>query len=150
MNSKKIAFILLIISVPLIILILWPSDTARIRKLIKRGADGFEAINIEEIMSCVSYTYQDEYGMSYLIIQKGIERFLKQLDKIKIEYEDLEIVVNDRTATADLDVRVIGTRGEHTQYVAGDFDTPLHMTFTLEKERMKWLVVRTSGLPRYH
>jgi len=150
LSKKSIAFIVLLIVVPVSLFLLWPSDKARIRKLIKKGAAGFEQKNIEEVMACVSYTYQDEYGMTYLLIQKGVERFLNRLDRIKIEYEHLEINVDGRIATADLDVRVIGTRGEHTQYVLGDFDTPQHIIFTLEKERLRWLVVGTQGLPKYY
>lgn len=150
MSKKGIAIIVLLIAVPIIIFFIWPSETARIRKMIKKGAAGFEEKNIEEVMACVSYTYQDEYGMTYLLIQKGVERLFKQLDKMKIEYKNLEITVDKKTATANLDIRVIGTRGEHTQYVLGDFDTPLHISFTLGKERMKWLVVGTEGLPKYY
>lgn len=150
MSKKNIAIILFLIVVAVTVFFLWPSDVTRIRKVIKRGTTGFEQKNIEEIMACVSFTYHDEYGMSYLLIKKGVERFLKQLDRIKIEYENLEINVGEKIATAELDVWVIGRRGEHTQYVIGDFDTPLHITFTLGKERMKWLVVGTQGLPKYY
>jgi len=150
LSKKSIAFILLVIVVAVSLFLLWPSDKARIRKLIKKGAAGFEQKNIEEVMACVSYTYQDEYGMTYLLIQKGFRRFLNQLDRVKIEYEHLEINVDGRIATAALDVRVIGTREEHTQYVIGDFDNPLYITFTLEKERMKWLITGTQGLPKYY
>lgn len=69
------------------------------------------------------------------------------MSDIKIEYENLNIKVNEKTATADMDVRIIATIGNDTGYIFGDLPKPVHLKFTLEKERTKWLVTKTEGLP---
>lgn len=71
----------------------------------------------------------------------------KQMSDIKVEYENLETKVNDKVATADMDVRIIATIGNDTGYIFGDLPKPVHLKFTLEKERTKWLVMKTEGLP---
>jgi hypothetical protein len=45
-----------------------------------------------------------------------------------------------------MDIRVVATAGTETGYVVGDVKTPVHLSFTLEKERMKWLIVRAEGI----
>jgi hypothetical protein len=66
---------------------------------------------------------------------------------IKIEYENLEIKINDKNATADTDLRIVATVGNNTGYIMGDLAKPAHLRFILEKERGKWLVTKTEGLP---
>ena len=76
-----------------------------------------------------------------------MKSFFKRMNDIKIEYENLGIKVKDRTAAAEMDVRIITTIGNETGYILGDMPHPAHLKFTLEKERTKWLVTKTEGLP---
>jgi len=85
-------------------------------------------------------------GLPNLFIKKGVENVLKQMDGIKIEYEIKNITVKGRAATADLDLRGIASY-EDTGYSLGGAAKPVHMKFLLEKERAKWLVIKTEGLP---
>ena len=62
------------------------------------------------------------------------------------QYENLKIDVKDNSAFAELDVRVIATTNNQTGYIIGDIESPVHIKFTLDKERAKWLVVKTEGL----
>ena len=98
-------------------------------------------------MSRVSFNYTDDKGLAYITIKQGMERVFQQMSGIKIDYEIKNITIKDRTATADLDIRVIASSGQDTGYVAGDAEKPANMKFFLEKERAKWLVNRTEGLP---
>jgi hypothetical protein len=98
-------------------------------------------------MSKVSFNYTDDHGLTYLFIKKEMENFLKQMDGIKIEYEIKTITIKDRTAAADLDIRVIASYGQDAGYAVGDAATPAHVKFFLEKERAKWLVIKNEGLP---
>ncbi len=98
-------------------------------------------------MSKVSYNYRDEYGLTYLYIKKSMKSLFQQMSDIRIEYENLEIQVKDKTATADMDVRIIATIGSETGYILGDLPKPVHIKFTLEKERANWLVTKTEGFP---
>ena len=74
-------------------------------------------------------------------------RVFQQMSGIKIDYEIKNITIKDITATADLDIRVIASYGQDTGYAVGNAATPAHMKFFLEKERAKWLVIKTEGLP---
>jgi hypothetical protein len=147
MSRKTIIFLIILILAPVIIYFLWPSDENRIRKLFREGAEAIEQEKIDEIMARVSFNYTDEYGLTYLYVKEVMTRVFQRMDGIKIEYEITGIEIKDTRATAELDIRVIASQGSDTGYAVGDAARPVHMTFTLDKERTAWLVIRTEGLP---
>ena len=147
MSRKSLILIFTLFVLTTIIYLLWPSDESRIRKLFREGSKAIEKEDLDVVMSRVSYNYRDEYGMTYLYIKESMKSVFKQMSDIKVEYENLKIKINDKTATADMDVRIIATIGNNTGYILGDLPKPVHLRFTLEKERVKWLVTKTEGLP---
>jgi hypothetical protein len=147
LSKKSIALLVLIILIPITIYFLWPSDESRIKKLFKEGSKAIEKEDLDTVMSKVSFNYSDEYGLTYLYLKESIKSVFKQMSDIKVEYENLNIKVNDKIAKADMDVRIIATIGNETGYIFGDLPKPVHLKFTLEKERTKWLVAKTEGLP---
>jgi hypothetical protein len=146
-TKKTIAFLLIIIVTPLIIYLIWPSDESRIRKLFQEGSRAVEKEDLETVMSKVSFNYRDEYGLTYLYLKELMKSVFKQTKDINIEYDNVKITVRDDTATADMDVLILATMGNNTGYILGDLSEPAHLTFNLEKERTKWLVTKTEGLP---
>lgn len=148
MNKKSIALLILVIIIPVLIYLLWPSDESRIKKLFKEGSQTIEKEDLDGVMSKISFNYHDEYGMNYLYIKESMKSVFQQMNDIKIEYENLKIKIDKKTAAADMDVRILATIGNDTGYIFGDLAKPVHLTFTLEKERAKWLVTKTEGLPR--
>ena len=149
MNKKIIGFLLLIAAGIMIYIFFFPSDESRIKKLFREGSLAIEKEDIDAVMSKVSYNYRDEYGLTYLYIRESMKSVFQRLKDIKVEYENLKIVVHDKTAEADMDVRIVATIGNETGYIFGDMPDPVHLRFTLEKERTKWLVTKTDGLPFY-
>jgi len=147
MSKKSIMLLSLVIVFPVILYFLWPSDESRIKKLFKEGSEAIEKKDIDASMSKISYNYTDGYGLTYLLIKESMKSVFQRMNNIKIEYEDLNIKVDDEKATADMDVRIIATVGNDTGYILGDLPKPAHLRFTLEKERTKWLVTKTEGLP---
>jgi hypothetical protein len=147
LSKKTIALLFLFILTPIILYLLWPSDESRIKKLFKEGSRAIEKEDLDAVMSKVSFNYSDEYGLTYLYLKESMKSVFNRMSDIKIEYENLNIKVNEKTATADMDVRIIATIGKDTGYIFGDLPKPVHLKFTLEKERIKWLVTKTEGLP---
>ena len=147
MSKKTVISLAILILAPLIIYFLWPSDENRIKKLFREGAHAIEQEKIDDVMSWVSFNYTDDKGLAYITIKEGMARVFQQMSGMKIDYEIKNITIKDRTATADLDIRVIASYGEDTGYAVGDAAKPAHMKFFLEKERAKWLVNKTEGLP---
>jgi hypothetical protein len=147
MSRKTIAFLVFLFAAPVLIYLLWPSDESMIRKLFREGAKAAEEKKVDDIMSKVSFNYSDEHGLTYLYLKEGVGRIFRELDSINVEYEIKGIEVRDDNATAEVDLRVIAGRGQDAGYVAGNAASPLHVKFFLEKERTKWLVVKTEGLP---
>jgi len=147
MSRKSLIILALIILGPVIVYFLWPSDESRIRKLFRGGAKAIEQEKIDEVMAAVSFNYTDEYGLTYLYIKKGMMRVFERMESIKVEYEITRLEIKDAGAAAELDIRVIASEGNDTGYAVGDAARPVHMKFTLEKQRTTWLVIRTEGLP---
>jgi len=147
LSRKSLILLFIVFTLSLIIYLSWPSDESRIKKLFKEGSKAIEKEELDAVMSKVSFNYRDEYGMTYLYIKELMKSVFQRMDDIKIEYENLSIKVNNKVATADMDVRIIATMGNDTGYILGDLDKPAHLKFTLEKERVKWLVIKTVGLP---
>jgi len=147
LSKKSIALLVLIILIPITIYFLWLTDESRIKKLFKEGSQAIEKKDIDGVMSKVSFNYRDEYGLTYLYIKEYMKRFFHQVSDVKIEYENLKITISDKSATADMDVRVIATIGNDTGYILGDLPRPVHVRFILEKEKVKWLILKTEGLP---
>jgi hypothetical protein len=148
LSRKTIILFFLLIGAPVIIYFLWPSDESRIQKLFRNGARAMEKRDLDIVMSKVSFNYRDEHGMSYLAIREMMKSVFQRTDHIKINYENLKINVKaDKTATADMDVRIIAMIATDRGYILGDSTNPVHLQFTLGKERTKWLVTGTDGLP---
>ena len=148
MNKKTISLLFFLMAAPVIIFFLLPSDESRIKKLFKEGAAAIEKEDLDAVMSGVSFNYHDENGLSYLSAKELLKSVFQRMDYINAEYEDLRVTVKkDKTATADMDVRIVETIGTDTGYIMGDLSNPVHLTFTLQKERTKWLVTKTEGLP---
>jgi hypothetical protein len=147
MSRKTIILLLILFILPVVIYFLWPSDEARIKKLFREGSKAIEKKELDVVMSKVSFNYTDEYGFNYLYIKESMKRVFQQMGDLDTEYENLTITVADKAAKAEMDVRVVATIGNERGYILGDLPNPVHLTFSLEKERMKWLVTRTEGMP---
>ena len=111
MSKKSVILLFLLIISPALIYFLWPSDEARIKKLIKEGAEAIEKKEIDKVMAKVSFNYQDEKGLTYILIKQILGSQFKALSGIKIEYENLKIEVKEKLATAEFDLLVIATIG---------------------------------------
>lgn len=145
MNKKLIIIFLLFLIPAFALYLLWPSDESRIKKLFKEGAGSIESRDLDGVMSKISFNYRDEHGMTYLFIRETLGKEFKTLSGIHVEYEDLKIRISEDSGIVELNIRVVATIGNETGYIIGDVRTPLHLKFTLEKERMKWLIVRAEG-----
>ncbi len=146
MNRKLTGAALLLLVGLLALYLLWPTDESRIRKLFKEGARAVESRDLDGVMAEVSFNYRDEYGMTYLYLKETLKREFQRLSDISVESGAPKIQVGEDRATAELDVRVIATEGNETGYFIGDARAPLHLRFTLEKERAKWQIVKTEKL----
>jgi hypothetical protein len=148
MRKKKSLLIFhIVFALAFLAYLLWPTDESRIKKVFKEGAEAIEREDLDAVMSKVSFNYRDDYGLTFLSMKESMQSVFKRMSDIKVTRENLTIKINDKTATGDLDVRIIATVGNNTGYVMGDLRKPAHLKFTLEKEKMKWLITKTEGLP---
>ena len=146
MSNRSKALIALLVLSALVVYLVWPTDESRIKKLFREGAKAVEAKKVDDIMSKVSYNYRDDHGLSYLVLRQNLGSVLARMSNISVEYEIRKLDIKDRSAAAEVEIRVIATFDKDTGYVLGDAARPVKALVTLEKERTKWLVSRTEGL----
>lgn len=128
---------------------LWPSDEARIERLVKETAKAVQEEDLPAVMSGVSFNYRDDYGMSYLLVKKALEERFRRFSDIVVEYEGLSIAVKGDKAVATLGLRVIASLGASRGYYLGDIREPVRLRLDLEKgPSRKWLVTKATWGPR--
>jgi hypothetical protein len=150
MSKKSVVLLMLLIIMPVVIYFIWPSDENRIKKLFREGSKAVEAEKIEDVMSKISFNYTDDHGLTYLFIKDGMEKAFRELSSVQVEYEIKDIRIKDEDAVAELDIRVIASSGKDAGYILGDAARPARIKFQLEKERTKWLVMKTEGFQIYY
>ena len=143
MSRKTVIIIVLLFSVPLAVYLLMPSDTKRIKKLIKEGKDAIVSKDLEKTMGPVSYNYRDRYGFTYLYIKETLKSLFARTDVFDIDLKGIKVDVNDDRAEARFLVKVAGLHGDKKVYILGTEDLHESVVFTLEKKRMRWKVVET-------
>lgn len=152
-NWKQAVAILLLIVAPVGVYLLWPSDEARIRKLVLNEAQAIETEDIQAVMKGISYNYSDDKGLSYLLIKRLLEREFQRLNNIKVSYSDLLIEVrDDDTAIAVMDLHVTsedtgGTNNESPRYMLGGSENPAVLNLALRKEGTGKWIIRSSSWP---
>ncbi len=145
MNRKTAIILLLLLSIPLAIYLLMPSDAKRIRKLVGEGREAAIQKDLSGVMSLVSYNYRDRYGFSYLYLKETLKRIFKDYDSIEIDLKRLRVDVDskDGKARAKFLLKAVGIKNGNREYILGSEEVYETVFLTLKKERMKWRVVET-------
>ncbi|MBI5043894.1 MAG: hypothetical protein HZC10_08760 [Nitrospirae bacterium] len=145
-----ILFILIIAVSGIIIKFLLVSEKSRILKVINEGKDAIEAEDVEKCMSYVSLQYADDYGLRYLIVKRILIDVFKEFDGFKVLLDNVEIEVKEDKAVATFDLRIIVTLHNQPGYLVGTTDKPAKAKVYFIKERLKWQVVKVSGIKMPH
>lgn len=143
-----IIILIIIVIAAIVIKFLLVSEKSRILKVINEGRAAIEAEDIEKSMSHVSLQYSDDYGIKYLIVKRILIDVFKEFDGFKVLLDNVEIEVNKKegTAAAAFDLRVIVTLHNQPGYLVGSTDSPAKIKMYFIKERLKWQVVKVSGI----
>ena len=150
--NKKLFYViiaLIIIAIAAIIVkFLLVSEKNRILKVINEGRTAVEAEDVDKCMSYISLQYSDDYGLKYLIVKRILTDVFKEFDGFKVMLDDVEIEVNkkEKTAVAAFDLRIIVTLHNQPGYLVGSTDSPAKIKMYFIKERLKWQVVKVSGI----
>ncbi|GAB4390550.1 MAG: hypothetical protein Kow0025_23330 [Thermodesulfovibrionales bacterium] len=128
--------------------LLRPGDASRIRALIREAASAVEREDAGGVMAAISFGFRDERGRGYLELRKALEDRFRRYSDIVVEYEGLEVAVEDGRATATMGLRVIATLGGTRGYYLGDIREPVRLRLALEKGPTgKWLISGAAWTP---
>ena len=150
--NRKLFYViitLIIIAIAAIIIkFLFVSEKSRILKVINEGRAAVEAEDVDKCMSYISLQYSDDYGLKYLIVKRILTDVFKEFDGFKVMLDDVEIEVNnkEKTAVAAFDLRIIVTLHNQPGYLVGTTDSPAKIKMYFIKERLKWQVVKVTGI----
>lgn len=144
--KKTYLYLLLFLIVSAAVFVLYPTDEKRIKRVIAGSEDALIKKDFDGLFEYISYNYKDDYGSSYLILKKRMQIVFKRLNDIEIEKNLLKITVQDKTAEAELNVKVIATEGATREYIIGDSVTWQGIKVYFEKSPYKWKIVKVAGL----
>ena len=133
---------ILIVSAVIIAIVIFPSDKARIQKVIMTSEEAVMNEDVQAVMEHVSFNYGDAYGGSYLTLKKRIERLFNTYDDLEVISDIVEIIVNEDKAVADLKVSLIVSSGTERGYLIGDAGSHSKIKIDLEKEKFGWMIKR--------
>lgn len=145
-RRKRYLFPLLFFIIAALIFVLYPTDEKRIKRVIAGSEEALSKEDIDGLFEYISYNYRDEYGNSYLILKKRMEIVFKRLNDIETERNLLRITVQEKSAEAELNVRVIASEGAAREYIIGDSVTWQGIKVYFEKSPYKWKIVKVAGL----
>ncbi|MBI5180190.1 MAG: hypothetical protein HZA05_02155 [Nitrospirae bacterium] len=141
-----IIILIIIVIAAAIIKFILVSEKTRILKIINEGRAAIEAEDVEKCMSYVSLQYSDDYGLKYLIVKRILIDVFKEFDGFKVLLDNIEIEVKEDKAVAAFDLRIIVTLHNQPGYFVGSTESPAKIKVYFIKERLKWQVVKVSGI----
>jgi hypothetical protein len=141
-----IVILIIIIIAAIVIKFLLVSEKSRILKIINEGRAAVEAEDVEKCMSHISLQYSDDYGLKYLIVKRILTDVFKEFDGFKVLLDNIEIEVKEDKAVASFDLRIIVTLHNQPGYLVGSTDSPAKIKVYFVKERLKWQVIKVSGI----
>jgi len=143
---RRLGWIILVfISLSVIlILIFYPTEEGRIRKVINRAERAIEKEDIDGLMETVSYNYADNYGNNYLLLRKRMEAVFRRLDDIEIEKVFGDISVKGADAEVMMRVSALATMGDERGYVYGGAEGDEPVKVYLERTSHQWKIVKVE------
>lgn len=120
-----------------------PSDTKRIRRLIERGRQAIVERDLNQVMSIVDRTYEDDFGFNYATLRGWFHDQFQTYDRISCTIPMMGIEVHGRRAVCTLAFWFTGYgRGNGNEDAYGD-GAPVYqdkLVITLNKFPEGWLV----------
>jgi len=144
-RRRTVIILLLLLSIPLAVYLLMPSDAKRIRKLVRQGREAAIQKDLPGVMALVSYNYRDRYGFSYLYLKETLKRLFKNYDSFEIDLKRLRVDVDPGGGKAEAKflLKAAGVKNGNREYILGTEEVYESVFLTLKKEHMKWMVVET-------
>ncbi len=142
---KWYSFIIILVIV-ITVIVVFPSDKKRIRKIIGQCEQSVVGEDLKSLMGHISFNYSDDYGGSYMMLKKRAEGLFKSYDDFEIASDIKGINITEEKAVADLRVSLIASAGNERGYLLGDAGGHRKLRVYLEKSPYGWQVIRLAGL----
>ncbi len=146
-RPKKIIFIMIILIIGGGgILYLSSFDRFKINGVIKGAKKAVEHEDIDNLMAYVSLKYIDDYGFNYPMAKRLMSGLFKDFNEFEVVKKDLVINVQDNTATVSFSLWVSVDWNENPAYIVGTNRAAASILVYLEKDFIKWKVVKVEGV----
>ncbi len=141
-----ILVVIALLAVFLLFKICGADDDAEIRALLNEMIAAAEARDTQMFMEHFSLKYKDSGGNSYFVLQQMVRRIFGQLEELKVDITNLDIYVTGDSAYASMEVVTRAKMSGQMAHPFGSEDRPQTPRITLEKERLKWKIVKVEGV----
>ena len=141
-NLFILIFLLIVVAIGVTLI---PTDRNRIKKVIADCKTSVLKKDVPEFMEYVSFNYTDDYGNSYLLLQKRMERLLERFSDFEISTDIMSVDVKNDTAEVDLKLSVVALEGDNRRYLMGDESWPQDVKVFFEKSpTLQWKIMKVE------
>jgi len=130
---RKIPFLVLVFFV--LLLACQPSGEEQVRQTLDQRGEAFKKKDLSLYLSCISEDYQDRTGNRDQL-QKRMEAYFKDFDRIEFDAWDRSIQIEGETATVTQQFHLEVAKGEKSNRYSGK------EAFLLRKEGKRWKIVK--------
>ena len=141
MARGRYRYLVLVVLAVVLATVFYPSETKRIKKVLKAIRESVLHEDIGQVMEYIAYNYRDEYGGSYLVLKKRAEMIFHRFNDFEITADIMNITVDGEQAEAHLKVNIIATEDGRRGYVIGNAEEAGDIRVFLEKSPYKWKVI---------
>lgn len=149
--KKTVLLLAVILGLGLFVLTRGGDDPSEIEALFGRTLEAGRTGDLSGFMDSVSLRYRDEYGLSYVGVKRMAQVSLEKFEGLDGTFGGLAVILGEneageKTATATVEVTVLGMKGGVPIGLIGDVDRPDTLTVELVKSGFGgWKIVSVSG-----
>lgn len=143
MDRRRVAAAIVVVVAGLLVLWLWPSEGARVRRKVEAAGRALEGESVRDLAGCLARDYADESGRSFEEILVAAKVVFDRFDAISIHFLAIDVSVNGPRATARVKVRARGTDRGGEASLFSDEDE-LEFVVGLKQQGGGWLIYKVD------
>ncbi len=137
----KILLVLILIVVAYRTFNYFTSEERKLKIIITKGKEAIEREDLETCMRYISQDYSDEYNQTYQSIKEDTREAFKKYDEINIWIRKREIILKENEAEVNLGI-ILSVEGPETGSIKGQEKFTLYF----RKENGRWRIIKASPL----
>ena len=146
MGRKSHIFSALLIVAIVLLYAFYPTDKKRIKMVIEDSTEAIMQEDLDKLMEHISFNYRDQYGGSYLLFKKRMEKVFTRFDDFDITADIMKVSLEEGGAEAELKMSIIASERAKRGYLIGDAVGAEDVRVVMEKSPYEWKVTKVERI----